>query len=140
MGLYYTDDPGNVAMDGNGNLVITISEADGSLECYYGPCEYLSGRLISQHKAEFAYGRIESRILVPNGAGGLWPAFWSLGTDITRTPWPAAGEIDFMEYVSRLPNEIFGTIHGPGYSGGSSFGGIYDFGSPVAESARAAPR
>jgi beta-glucanase (GH16 family) len=130
---YYTDDPGNVAMDGNGNLVITISEADPSLECYYGPCEYESGRLISQHKAEFAYGRIESRILVPDGAGGLWPAFWSLGTDIARTPWPAAGEIDFMEYVSRLPNEIFGTIHGPGYSGGSSFGGIYDFGSPVAE-------
>ena len=23
-----------------------------------------------------------------------------------------------MEYVSRLPNEIFGTIHGPGYNGG----------------------
>ena len=36
-----------------------------------------------------------------------------------------------MEYVSRLPNEIFGTIHGPGYAGGQSFGGIYDFGGPV---------
>ncbi len=36
-----------------------------------------------------------------------------------------------MEYVSRLPNEIFGTIHGPGYNGGGSFGGIYDFGQPV---------
>jgi hypothetical protein len=36
-----------------------------------------------------------------------------------------------MEYVSRIPNEIFGTIHGPGYSGGSSFGGIYDFGERV---------
>ena len=36
-----------------------------------------------------------------------------------------------MEYVSRLPNEIFGTIHGPGYNGGGSFGGIYDFGERV---------
>ena len=36
-----------------------------------------------------------------------------------------------MEYVSRIPNEIFGTIHGPGYAGGASFGGIYDFGEPV---------
>ena len=126
---YYTDD--NAATDGAGNLVITLDESDGSQECYYGPCEYDSARLLSLNKAEFAYGRIESRLLVPDGGDGLWPAFWSLGTDITYNPWPAAGEIDFMEYVSRLPNEIFGTVHGPGYNGGGSFGGIYDFGEPV---------
>jgi beta-glucanase (GH16 family) len=128
---YYTDDPANAFHDGLGNLVITLQEADGSLECFYGTCEYTSARLLSWHKAEFAYGRIESRLRVPNGGDGLWPAFWSLGTDIVRNPWPGAGEIDFMEYVSRLPNEIFGTIHGPGYSGGSSFGDIYDFGESV---------
>jgi beta-glucanase (GH16 family) len=128
---YYTDDLANAATDGNGNLVITLREADGTQQCFYGTCEYTSARLLSWHKAEFAYGRIESRLLVPNGGNGLWPAFWSLGTDINRNPWPGAGEIDFMEYVSRLPNEIFGTIHGPGYSGGNSFGGIYDFGEPV---------
>ena len=128
---YYTDDKKNAQTDGNGNLVITLDEADGSQECYYGPCEYESARLITQHKAEFAYGRVESRLKVPSGGDGLWPAFWSLGTDITYNPWPGAGEIDIMEYVSRVPNEIFGTIHGPGYSGGQSFGGIYDFGTPV---------
>jgi beta-glucanase (GH16 family) len=128
---YYTDDPENASTDGNGNLVIELSEADGSQECYYGPCEFESARLITQNRAEFAYGRIESRLRVPTGEDGLWPAFWSLGTDITYNPWPGAGEIDFMEYVSRLPNEIFGTIHGPGYSGGDSFNGIYDFGEPV---------
>ncbi len=128
---YYTDDPANAATDGDGNLVITLTEADGGQECYYGPCEYESARLITQNKAEFAYGRIESRLAVPTGGDGLWPAFWSLGTDITYNPWPGAGEIDFMEYVSRLPNEIFGTIHGPGYAGGASFGGIYDFGERV---------
>ena len=128
---YYTDDPANAATDGNGNLVIALDEADGSQECYYGPCEFESARLITQNKAEFAYGRIESRLQVPTGGDGLWPAFWSLGTDITYNPWPGAGEIDFMEYVSRVPNEIFGTIHGPGYNGGGSFGGIYDFGERV---------
>lgn len=128
---YYTDDPDNAATDGNGNLVITLEEADGSQECYYGPCEFESARLITQNKAEFAYGRIESRLRVPTGGDGLWPAFWSLGTDITYNPWPGAGEIDVMEYVSRIPNEIFGTIHGPGYSGGASFNGIYDFGERV---------
>jgi beta-glucanase (GH16 family) len=128
---YYTDDLDNAATDGNGNLVITLDEADGTQECYYGPCEYESARLLTQNKAEFAYGRIESRLLVPDGGAGLWPAFWSLGTDITYNPWPGAGEIDIMEYVSRLPNEIFGTVHGPGYAGGASIGDIYDFGAPV---------
>lgn len=128
---YYTDDPENAATDGAGNLVITLDEADGSQECYYGACEYESARLITQNKAEFAYGRIESRLKVPTGGDGLWPAFWSLGTDITYNPWPGAGEIDIMEYVSREPNEIFGTIHGPGYAGGESFGGVYDFGTRV---------
>lgn len=127
---YYTDDPANAATDGQGNMVLTVREADGSLECYYGTCEYTSARLISWRKAEFAYGRIESRILVPQG-GGIWPAFWSLGTDIDLVPWPQTGEIDFMEFVGRLPTEIFGTIHGPGYSGGQSYGNIYDFGEPV---------
>jgi beta-glucanase (GH16 family) len=128
---YYTDDPANAVTDGNGNLVITLREDDGSQECFYGTCEFTSARLISKDRAEFAYGRIESRLLVPDGGDGLWPAFWSLGTDITYNPWPAAGEIDFMEYVSRIPNEIFGTIHGPGYNGGNAFGNIYDFGEPV---------
>lgn len=124
---YYTNSTDNVATDGNGNLVITAREADGSLSCYYGPCAYTSARLISANRAEFAYGRIESRILVPDGDAGLWPAFWSLGTDIGQVGWPQTGEIDIMEYVSRIPDEIFGTIHGPGYSGGAAFGNTYTF-------------
>ncbi len=128
---YYSDDPANAATDGNGDLVLTVRDADGSLQCYYGPCQYTSARLVSKHKSEFAYGRIEARIQVPSGGPGLWPAFWSLGTDIDQVSWPQTGEIDFMEYVSRLPTEIFGTIHGPGYSGGQSYGNVYDFGEPV---------
>ncbi|MDF1596898.1 MAG: family 16 glycosylhydrolase [Acidimicrobiia bacterium] len=128
---YYTDDPDNVATDGAGNLVITADAADGQ-DCYYGPCEYTSARLATTNRAEFAYGRVESRIQVPDGENGLWPAFWSLGTDIDRVDWPQTGEIDIMEYVSRLPDEIFGTIHGPGYSGGSSFGNTYPFPGGVA--------
>jgi len=130
---YYTDDPQNASTDGDGNLAITLREADGSLQCYYGPCQYTSARLLSNQKAEFAYGRIEARIRVPTGGAGLWPAFWSLGTDIDQVGWPQTGEIDIMEYVSRLPSEVFGTIHGPGYSGGQSFGGIYTLSQPVYE-------
>jgi beta-glucanase (GH16 family) len=129
---YYTNSTENAATDGMGNLAITTRKADGSLLCYYGPCQYTSARLLTKNKFEVAYGRIEARIKVPSGAG-LWPAFWSLGTDIDRVDWPQSGEIDYMEYVGRVPNQIFGTIHGPGYSGGNSFGGIYDFGYPVAD-------
>ena len=130
---YYTDDPANAATDGAGNLVITARDAEG-LTCYYGPCEYTSARLLSANKVEVAYGRIESRIQVPDGEDGLWPAFWSLGTDINEVDWPQTGEIDFMEYVSRIPDEVFGTIHGPGYSGGQSFGDTYNFPGGVAGS------
>jgi beta-glucanase (GH16 family) len=128
---YYTAGTENVATDGKGNLQITVKENDESLTCYYGPCEYTSARLLTKERFEVAYGRVEARIKVPEGAG-LWPAFWMLGTDIDRVAWPQTGEIDIMEYVGRLPNEVFGTIHGPGYSGGQSFGMSYDLGYPVA--------
>ena len=71
---------------------------------------------------------------MPDGAAGLWPAFWMLGTNIGEVGWPQSGEIDIMEYVSRNPFEVFGTIHGPGYSGGAAFGNTYTFPQPVAES------
>lgn len=129
---YYTDDPSNVATDGRGNLVITVKEADGSLLCYYGPCEYTSARLLTKNRFEVAYGRVEARVKVPRGAG-LWPAFWMLGTDIDQVGWPQTGEIDIMEHVGRLPYQVFGTIHGPGYSGGQSYGNYFDLPQPVAD-------
>ena len=129
---YYTPGGANAAADGNGNLVITTKAADGSLQCYYGPCKYTSARLLTKNRFEVAYGRVEARVKVPVGAG-LWPAFWMLGTDIDRVSWPQSGEIDIMEHVGRLPNEIFGTLHGPGYSGGNSYGKVVDLGKPVAD-------
>lgn len=129
---YYTDGTNNVATDGQGNLQITAKESDGSLMCYYGPCEYTSARLLTKNRFEVAYGRIEARIKVPEGAG-LWPAFWMLGTDIDQVSWPQTGEIDIMEFVGRVPNEVFGTLHGPGYSGGQSYGDTYDVGEPVGD-------
>jgi beta-glucanase (GH16 family) len=129
---YYTAGGTNAAADGKGNLAITTEEADGSLLCYYGPCTYTSARLLTKSRFEVAYGRVEARVKVPKGAG-LWPAFWMLGTDIDQVGWPQTGEIDIMEHVGRVPNGVFGTLHGPGYSGGQSYGKSVDLGTPVAD-------
>jgi beta-glucanase (GH16 family) len=129
---WYTDSPANAATDGEGNLLITVRKADGSQACWYGSCEHTSARLQTKGRFEIQYGRLEARIKVP-GDFGLWPAFWLLGTDIVTTPWPACGEIDVMEFVGRRPNEITGTIHGPGYSGSSNYGASVDLGKPVGD-------
>ncbi|MGE5221171.1 MAG: choice-of-anchor Q domain-containing protein [Omnitrophica WOR_2 bacterium] len=129
---YYTGGTANVATDGHGYLQITTKEADGSLMCYYGPCQYTSARLLTNKRFEIAYGRVEARIKVAKGAG-LWPAFWMLGTNLDQVGWPQGGEIDIMENVGRLPDQVFGTLHGPGYSGGQSYGGSYDLGMPAGD-------
>ena len=119
----YTDDPVNLALDGEGNLVIRAVETDGDAPpCYYGaPCEYSSARIITAGALEVLYGRIEARIKIPYGQG-LWPAFWMLGNDIGEVGWPESGEIDIMENVGREPGTVHGTIHGPGYSGAGGIG------------------
>jgi hypothetical protein len=38
-----------------------------------------------------------------------------------------------MEHVGRLPRQVFGTLHGPGYAGGQSYGKSYDLGAPVGD-------
>uniref|UniRef100_A0AC35F0B4 GH16 domain-containing protein n=1 Tax=Panagrolaimus sp. PS1159 TaxID=55785 RepID=A0AC35F0B4_9BILA len=45
----------------------------------------------------FKYGILEARIKIPKNQKGLWPAFWTLGTNIDEVQWPACGEIDILE-------------------------------------------
>jgi beta-glucanase (GH16 family) len=70
-------------------------------------------------KYEKKYGRIEARIKLPWGKG-LWPAFWMIGANSDTVIWPQCGEIDIMEYLGNQPTKVFGSVHGPGYSGGNS--------------------
>lgn len=124
---YYTASPENSSVDGNGSLVIKAAKIDPAatgLECWYGACEYTSARLVTTQKFEMAYGRVEARMKLPYGQG-MWPALWMLGSDINDVGWPTCGEIDIMEHVGSFPSTVYGTIHGPGYSGGSGIGGSY---------------
>lgn len=71
---------------------------------------YTSARMKSLLKGDWTYGRFEARIKLPSG-DGLWPAFWMLPTDNFYGGWPASGEIDIMENISKTPNTVLGTLH-----------------------------
>jgi beta-glucanase (GH16 family) len=77
---------------------------------------YVSGRIYSQGKREFTYGRMEIRAKLPTGKG-TWPALWMLGTNIDSVGWPKCGEIDLMEHIGTMQNIVHGTVHNAFASG-----------------------
>jgi beta-glucanase (GH16 family) len=115
---YYTDRTSNVSMDGNGSLAITARR-----ESYSGS-GFTSARIKTIGLFDQAYGRFEARIKSPWGPG-IWPAFWLLGSNVETIGWPQCGEIDIMEIRGQKPEMMNGTLHGPGYSGGSSITKTY---------------
>jgi beta-glucanase (GH16 family) len=111
-------------IDGSGHLIIQPRNVNGT---------WISGRMNTSGKQSFEYGILEASIQAPDvNPSGLWPAFWTLGTDINSDPWPACGESDIMEL---WPSSIDGgagttgdhmTIH-TAKTGGSGVGYAYWF-------------
>jgi beta-glucanase (GH16 family) len=130
---WYTNSTSNAALDGQGHLVITARrENPGNFQCWYGRCEFTSARLNTSGRFTQTYGHFETRMKIPRGQG-MWPAFWMLGNNIGSVGWPQSGEIDIMENIGRTPNTVYGTIHGPGYSGAGGIGATFSIGSPFAD-------
>lgn len=123
---YYTNKKQNIRLDGKGNLVITARRIPDPL--YFDPCiscQFTSARINTADRVGFRYGRMVIRAKLPAGVG-TWPALWMLGADLGKThPWPDSGEIDIMEAKGSQPTYAYGTVHGPGYSGGNAVGGVY---------------
>lgn len=71
---------------------------------------YSSGRLTTQHKGDWKYGKVEVRAKLPKG-NGTWPAIWMLSTDNSYGGWPNSGEIDILEHVGYSPDSVFATAH-----------------------------
>ncbi len=115
---YDTDRPENVSLDGAGHLAITARK-----ELYLGN-EYTSGRINTRGFFSQERGKFEARIRLPVGQG-IWPAFWLLGGNFESVGWPRCGEIDIMEYRGQQPAVLHGSLHGPGYSGGSALTSRY---------------
>lgn len=106
---YYTSDVKNTFLS-NGNLVIEARKE--SINGF----NYSSGRMTTQNKKNFKFGRIDIRAKLPV-AKGLWPALWMLGENITTVSWPACGEIDIMELIGNFPSRTYGTMHWKNVSG-----------------------
>jgi beta-glucanase (GH16 family) len=97
-----TSSPGNVHLDGAGNLDITALHQGGT---------WTSGRIRTTQQFGAPAGgelRVIASIRQPGPASGLgyWPAFWLLGPGA----WPQDGEIDILEDVNTL-SEHSGTLH-----------------------------
>jgi beta-glucanase (GH16 family) len=95
-----------VYLDGSGHLVIQPININGT---------WISTRMSTQGLENFQYGRIEASLRLPDTTNqGLWPAFWSLGSNIATVPWPGCGEADTMEVWSPA------VLGGPGPAGNRS--------------------
>lgn len=72
---------------------------------------YASGRINTQNKHDFTYGRFEARVKVPTGQGYL-PAFWLMASDESNYgQWPQCGEMDIMEVMGQDTKTSYHTIH-----------------------------
>ena len=106
---YYTNSTKNIFVS-NGNLIIEARKESIS------GFNYTSGRMTTQNKKTFTFGRIDIRAKLPVGKG-IWPALWMLGSNITSVGWPACGEIDIMELIGTYPGRTYGTMHWKPVSG-----------------------
>ena len=107
---YYTRDRTENARVEGGMLVITGRKESFPAGNGKPAASYTSASLTTAGKASWTYGRIEVRAKLPQGKG-MWPAIWTLGTDIHTVGWPQCGEIDIMEFVGKAPELIYGTLH-----------------------------
>ena len=87
----------------------------------YNGKSFTSGRIKSNGKFDFTYGRVDIRAKLP-GEKGTWPALWLLGSNYDDIDWPQCGEIDIMEHAGNRLNKIQGTVHHPDKHGSGDGG------------------
>ena len=106
----------------------------------YGGRAFYSGRIHTKGKVEGRYGKIVASIKVPSGYG-MWPAFWTLGADISTSGWPSCGEIDIVEWTANEPTWMKSAVHW--YHGGQADWGTGESGKALSrrtvERSRRAP-
>ncbi|MBR4199711.1 MAG: glycoside hydrolase family 16 protein, partial [Oscillospiraceae bacterium] len=101
----YTESDENIFLR-DGCLILKAVKSDRDGKDYY-----TSGKVNSQNKTDFIYGKVVARAKVPEGQG-LWPAIWMMPQDESRYgQWPKCGEIDIMEVLGNQTDTAYGTVH-----------------------------
>ncbi|MBR7007083.1 MAG: family 16 glycosylhydrolase [Ruminococcus sp.] len=101
----YTTSTDNVFVK-DGVLTLKALKTDKNGKGYY-----TSGKVKSQGKKDFTYGKVTVSAKVPQGQG-LWPAIWMMPTDEQHYgQWPKCGEIDIMEVLGNDTKTAYGTVH-----------------------------
>lgn len=101
---YYSNSINNVKI-ADGNLYIIARKEN------MGGRSYTSGRINTENKGYWTYGRFEIKAKLPGGKGS-WPAFWMLGHECDKHGgWPNCGELDIAEYAGKNPNVVNSTLH-----------------------------
>jgi beta-glucanase (GH16 family) len=107
---HYTDSENNVFVE-DGNL--NIKALDDPATFPQDPervAPYSSGKITTQDKFTFKYGRIDFSAKLP-AVSGAWPALWMMPNDNVYGGWASSGEIDVMEARGRVPESTSGAIH-----------------------------
>lgn len=98
----YTDSDDNIYLE-DGKLVLRALKSEDEY--------YTSGKVNSQNKMDFTYGKVVARAKAPEGQG-LWPAIWMMPQDEEHYgQWPKCGEIDIMEVLGNETNVAYTTLH-----------------------------
>lgn len=128
---YYTQD--SVSIDECLTISAQKDLEQTTLQCYYGPALWTSGKIHTAGKIGFKYGRLEIKAKMPKGVG-TWPALWLLGANLLDgVPWPHCGEIDILENTGAHPFQVQGTIHGDGYNGENGLTQIIQSSTPLSD-------
>lgn len=129
---YYRAENVSIGRDPSGtkNCLILTARKES-----YGGKPATSGRVNTQGKRAFTFGRIDASIWLPKTANGLWPAFWTMGNDYREVGWPRCGELDILEmghssgFNGRQDRLLNGACHwGPSWPNASY---ARDYVSPV---------
>lgn len=102
----YTTSEKNVFVRDNKLILKALKTKTASGNDYY-----TSGKVTTQNKQDFMYGKVVVSAKVPVGQG-LWPAIWMMPTvESYYGQWPKCGEIDIMEVLGNNVSTAYGTLH-----------------------------
>ncbi|MFT4533085.1 MAG: beta-glucanase (GH16 family) [Saprospiraceae bacterium] len=107
----YSNSTKNVFKEDGILKIKVIKESDGT---------FSSGRITTQDKIDFKYGRVDIRAKLPSVAG-TWPAIWMLGDNFSTVGWPYCGEIDIMEQFADK-SSVAATCHWNNNGSTASYG------------------